>query len=121
MSAETGASETSLLEILQEQLRWQKVAVIPIVKDLVTAVLESSTMRAAYEMCDGKSTFRDIAAATGVSISTVSSWSRRWRELGLAYEDDGGRIRHLISLEALGLPAEIAESRTAKRGAKNDG
>lgn len=122
MSAGTDASEeTALLAILREQLRWQKVAVIPIVKDLVTSVLESTTMRAAYELCDGKSTFRDISAATGVSIGTVSSWSRRWRELGLAYEDDGGRIRHLISLEALGMPVDATESRAGKRAGKNSG
>ena len=121
MSAGIDASEATLLEILREQLRWQKVAVIPIVKELVTSVLESATMRAAYEMCDGKSTFRDIAAATGVSISTVGSWSRRWRELGLAYEDDSGRIRHLVSLEALGLPVDVTESGAGRRAGRNVG
>jgi hypothetical protein len=122
MSVGTEGSEaTALLEIMREQLRWQKVAVIPIVKDLVSSVLETAAMRAAYEMCDGRSTVRDIEAATGVSKSTVSSWSRRWRELGLAYEDDGGRIRHLISLEALGLPVDVTEPRTGRRAGNRNG
>jgi hypothetical protein len=42
-----------------------------------------------------------------MSKQSVSNWTRRWRDLGIAYETEKGRIRHLVSLDALGIPVEV--------------
>jgi hypothetical protein len=96
-----------LVEVAREQLRWQRASTIPSVRAALDEALTTTAMRRAYELCDGSRTFRDISKEAGVAIGTLSGWSRRWREQGLAYEESGGRLRHLIGLEALGLPIEI--------------
>jgi transposase-like protein len=111
-------SSDSLIELLavaREQLRWQQAASIPAVKRSLVDVLETTQMRRAYELCDGSRTFREIAAAVGVSLSTIASWTRRWREAGLAYEDGAGRLRHLVGLDALGVPVEAHDESKAGR------
>ena len=95
---------SELLAVAREQLRWQRAAVMPAVKESLLDLLETSAMRQAYELCDGSHTFREIASAVGVSVGTVAKWTRRWRDAGLAYEDSEGRVRHLVSIEALGIP-----------------
>lgn len=96
-----------LVGIVREQLLWQRAASIPAVKAALGDTLQTTKMRKAYDLCDGEHTFRQIAAALGVSLGTVSGWSKKWRESGLAFEDSTGRMRHLISLGALGLPVEV--------------
>jgi hypothetical protein len=75
-------------------------------------------MRRAYEMCDGTRTFRDVSAAADVPFGTISGWSRRWRDAGLAYENDDGRIAHLVSLEAVGIPLEGDRGPTVARSTR---
>jgi hypothetical protein len=42
-----------------------------------------------------------------MSAATFSEWAKRWRELGIAYERPGKRMKHLVGLKELGLPVEI--------------
>lgn len=111
MSAETKA----LLEATQELLRWTKVSAIPTVRGSLDQVLTTTSMRRSYEMFDGTATFRQVASATGASQGSLSNWSKRWRELGLAFEDDHGRLHHLVSLSSLGLPIDV-DHNTSGRG-----
>lgn len=100
-------------ELLAEILRWQRAAVLPEVRKTIESALTAKTadatkkLRTAYEMCDGTKPGSEIAAALGVSNQSISNWTRRWRELGIAHETDDRRIRHLVSLEALGLALEV--------------
>jgi hypothetical protein len=69
--------------------------------------------RKAFELCDGVRTSTEIATATKVPKTTLSGWTREWRNLGIANEiatAKGWRIQHLISLAALELPLEVKES-----------
>lgn len=70
-------------------------------------------MRRAYELLDGKRKSSDIADTVGTSKGNMSGWTRVWRDLGIAYDttnpDGHRRIKHLVSLEALGLPLELEE------------
>jgi biotin operon repressor len=99
-------------ELLAEIMRWQRAAVLPEVRKTIESALTAKTadatkkLRTAYEMCDGTRPGSEIAAALGVSNQSISNWTRRWRELGIAHETDDRRIRHLVSLDALGLPLE---------------
>lgn len=107
-----------LLSVAQEQLRWQRAAVLPEVRHTVEQALTSTQLRRAYELCDGQKTLTQIATAVGASVASLSRWTRTWRDLGIAFERSDGRIEHLVSLEALGLPVEVADDRAprARRG-----
>lgn len=100
---------SQLVEIAEEQLRWQRASALPNVRLTIAQALTTIQMRRAYEMCDGETASTDIADAVGASKSTISSWTRRWRDAGIAYEVEGRRIKHLASLDSLGLPLDAPE------------
>jgi hypothetical protein len=94
------------LEVAEEQLRWLRAAAIPSVRETVTAALATTKQRKAFELCDGKRTSTEVAKKAGVPKTTLSGWTGQWRNLGIANEvptPKGTRIKHLISLAALGL------------------
>jgi len=97
------------LEVAEEQLRWVRAASMPQVRETVAKALNTTQLREAYELCDGTRKSNGVAAEVGISKQAFSAWTRRWRNLGIAYEVEGRRIRHLISLAELGLPAEVKE------------
>jgi hypothetical protein len=96
-----------LVEATEEQLRWTRAAVLPEVRRTIEGALPTTQLRRAYERCDGETQSNEVATAVGVSKSTFSGWTRRWRDLGIAYEVDGRLIKHLTSLRSLGLDIEI--------------
>jgi hypothetical protein len=104
-----------ILAAAQEQLRWQRASVLPDVRKTIEATLTTTQLRQAYEMCDGTKTGTEIAKAVGSSQQTVSRWAQRWRDVGIAYDEDS-RVKHLTSLSALGLPLEV-EGTPASTGA----
>lgn len=98
-------------DLLAEMLRWQRAAVLPEVRRTVEAALTTTQLRRAFEMCDGTKRANEIASAVGASNATLSNWTRRWRDLGIAFETDDRKIRHLVSLEALGLAVDVDQGR----------
>ncbi|MDQ4144177.1 MAG: hypothetical protein M3198_10635 [Actinomycetota bacterium] len=114
--AEVPSVEDSLVRLVavaEDQLRWQRAAVLPQVRQTIAQTLNTKRLRKAYEMLDGAHLGKDVAKATDVSEATLSRWARRWRNLGIAYEyvDEDGvkRTKHLISLEDLELPIDVGE------------
>jgi hypothetical protein len=101
-----------LVEIEEEQLRWQRAYALPEVRKTVELALSTTQLRRAYEMCDGTRQSVEVANAVGVSKQAFSGWTRRWRDLGIAFEVDGRRIQHLSSLASLGLPVDLDQGRT---------
>lgn len=98
-----------LLETSKEQLRWQRAAFIPEVRKTIERALTTTQLRRAYEMCDGETAGTEIATAVGTSQPSISGWMKRWRDLGIAYEVEGRRTEHLMSLSSLGIPIEVPE------------
>jgi hypothetical protein len=98
-----------LIAAVQEQTGWLRALAIPEVRASIERTLSKNTMRAAFEASDGTRTVREVAAASGASIGSISSWWSRWRAVGIAVERSGGRVAHLISLKELGLPIEVKE------------
>ena len=98
-----------LLSVAEDQLRWHRAAVLPQVRETIAKALNTKLLREAYELCDGTKTGQDIAKAVGTSQPSFSGWAKRWSDLGIAYEVEGRKIRHLASLKSLGLPLEIDE------------
>src|ERR1700754_3481726 len=106
MAGESNDPLSRLGEIAEEQLRWQRAAVLPQGRVTIATALNSKAKRQAYEMHDGQTKGTEIASAVRTSKSNLSGWTRVWRDLGIAYEidgDGGTRIRHLASLRSLGL------------------
>jgi Helix-turn-helix domain len=97
----------ALLAVAEEQLRWLRAAALSRVRETIDAALPKSEMRRAFELCNGNRTGAQLAKAVGVSPQSISNWTKRWRNLGIAYEVEGGAIRHLVSLESLELPMEV--------------
>jgi biotin operon repressor len=119
-----GTSEDLLIRLLataQEQLRWQRASVLPQVRETIHQALETAQMRRAYELCDGTRSGSEIGSAVGTTKQTISKWTRRWRELGIAYDTEERRVRHLISLDALGLPVDVGGEKTRGRGSGRTG
>lgn len=110
---ERTASCSNVEELLAEQLRWVRAMAIPSVRETVATTLVTTQLRQAYELCDGSMKSNEIAAKVGISKQALSNWTRRWRNLGIAYEVDDRKIRHLISLGALELPVEVKEEKGA--------
>ncbi len=100
-------SEAEMLAVLEEQLRWQRAAAMPEVRKTIAAALTTTKLRKAYELCDGTRKSSEIAAQLDISPQAFSSWTRNWRNLGIAFEVEQRRIKHLVSLAALGLPLEV--------------
>jgi len=98
-------------EILEEQLRWLRAAAMPSVRETVSDALTTTQLRQAYELCDGTLKSSEIAEKVGISKQAFSSWTRRWRNLGIAYEVEQRKVRHLISLAALELPLEVKQEK----------
>jgi hypothetical protein len=102
-----GSSEGRIEELLAEQLRWQRAASMSTVRETVAGTLSTTKLRKAYELCDGTRASSDIATEIGISPQAFSTWTRRWRNLGIAYEFEGRKICHLISLASLELAVEV--------------
>jgi hypothetical protein len=101
--------DITLLEVAEEQLRWTRAAAMPQVRLAVEAALGNVDRRRAYELLDGIRTSTEVAKGAGVPKTTLSRWTRDWRNLGIANEvstTKGARIRHLVSLAALDIPIE---------------
>jgi len=100
--------DTALLEVAEEQLRWTRAAAMPRVRQTISTALPKSEQRQAFELCDGSRSGPEVAKAVGVSRQSISNWATVWRQLGIAYEVDDRKIRHLVSLTALGIPMEAS-------------
>jgi hypothetical protein len=100
---------TKLLQVAEDQLRWQRATGLPQVRETVYSALSKTQQRRAYELCDGTRTNRQVAAAVRASEATLSRWASGWRDLGIAYETPEGKTRHLLSLDALDLPVEVRD------------
>jgi hypothetical protein len=105
-----------LVELAEEQLRWQRAAVTPSVRATIERALATKQQREAFERCDGQQQSMDIAQAVGTSKQNFSGWTRRWRDLGIAYEVDGRKVKHLASLRSLGIPLDPSADGARGRG-----
>lgn len=100
------AGNDPVLAVVEEQLRWIRAAALPQVRETVAAALPKAEMRRAYELCDGSRTRTEIGKTVGVSQQSISNWTKRWSNLGIAFEKENGAACHLISLESLELPLD---------------
>jgi transposase len=67
-----------------------------------------------YQMSDGTATSVAIAKAANVSQSLVSRLWKRWRQMGIAENAEGGRTIRSFSLDAFGIAPESTESKESE-------
>jgi hypothetical protein len=113
MSAEEQLEK--LVAIAEDQLRWQRAAVLPDVRRTIEQILNTTQLREAYELCDGETQAADIAKTVKTSPASLSGWTKRWRDLGIAYEVEVKRTKHLTTLKSLGLPVQLDEKPASKK------
>lgn len=99
---------------LEEQAQWHRLIGLRVGPEVLIGALSSDQLRLAYSLCDGDHTLREIASEVGVSLGTVSNWTRKWRDRGVVYENGSGRMRSLIPHETLViLPTEQEKQGTS--------
>ncbi|MEN3282728.1 MAG: hypothetical protein V7607_3868 [Solirubrobacteraceae bacterium] len=104
MSSSLTSSDVAALvaqqRVTNELLR---VLVRPQLRQDVLAVVGTTAERKGFDATDGTRSVRAVAGETGVSPAAVGKWWKKWRAAGLASEDEHGRVRHVMSLSALGI------------------
>jgi hypothetical protein len=97
-------SESETLNALLAQSKRQAdllaVLALPHARELAESVLKGEKERLVYSLSDGEHSTRQIGAETRVPKSTVATWWKQWRNLGLAVEDHRG-VRAIFPLEQL--------------------
>ena len=98
-------AQDPLLVELREQSRWLRLLGLGTLRTLLPQLLKTEKQRLVYELSDGTRTVREIAAAAGVGIGTVSRLWTEWLAAGLCSESPrhAGRAERLVSLAALGM------------------
>lgn len=92
-----------LLAVSQDQLRWQRAAVLPRVRETIDRTLATGKQRRAYQLLDGTRESKAVCQALEVPKGTLSGWTTKWRNVGIAFNNEEGHVQHLISLDALDL------------------
>jgi hypothetical protein len=99
-------------ELLREIVLWMRFQNRQALRGVLTEVLANESDRIIFELTDGRKSQPEIAKAAGVSQPTISLKWKSWRALGIVYEIEPGRCRHLTDLRSVGI-----EPPTMKKGA----
>jgi hypothetical protein len=95
--------ELELGDAIREQTAWLRVLALPQVRANIDEILDTDQKRRAYEASDGIRSTREVASIAGSSSMSVSRWWAHWRAGGIGVGVAGGRTRHIVSLQELGL------------------
>ena len=94
-----------ILNALQEISKWTKLQGLERFSQIAPSVLKSDEEKIAFELSNGIRSVREIAAETGIAKSTIAAYWRKWVKSGIVEESEkySGRMRHLVSLEEVGI------------------
>jgi len=98
--------EDKMIELLEELVKWTKVASIPKVKELLLSILKSPEEMIAYQISDGEKTSREVADVANVSQSSIAKWWKDWIRAGIAESASvqrGERAKRIFSLDDFGI------------------
>lgn len=100
------SKEDTMIELLEELVRWTKVTSIPKVKKLLLEILSKPEQKLAYQLSDGK-TRKEVAKQVGVSVFSISKWWERWTRAGISeaipVRGGGKRAIRSFSLDDFGI------------------
>jgi hypothetical protein len=97
-------SDDAIVSLLEELVNWTRFAHRDALVKTLRDVLADPRHFNAYAKSDGTRGQAEIGQSCDLSQATVSRLWTKWRRLGIAREI-GGRTRHLIDPEDLGLEA----------------
>jgi len=95
-------------ELLEEIVRWSRIAAVPVVRGWLEPVLTTTEERKAYQASVG-ATRHEVASAAGVSDGTVSNYWNRWKQAHPPIVREGawkGRVERLYDLAEMNIPIE---------------
>ena len=98
--------EDKIIELLEELVKWTKVASIPRVNELLLSVLKSPEEMIAYQISDGEKTSREVADVANVGKSSIVKWWKVWIRAGIAESASvqrGDRAKRIFSLDDFGI------------------
>lgn len=97
-------------DLLNESLSITKVIHFQSIKTLLETNLDTKEKRLVYELSDGEKTVREIANLADVNISSISTWSQYWEQIGILTavrgSDVKGRRKKLFTLASYGIKLE---------------
>lgn len=111
------SKEDRMIELLEELLKWTRVASFPKVKELLLSILESPEEKAAYQASDGETSGREVGNQANASQPTVSKWWKKWIIAGIAESvsvQRGERAKRLFSLDDFGIEVPVIRGATAQ-------
>lgn len=109
------SKEDTIIELLEELVKWTKVASIPKVKELLLGILESPEEMIAYQLSDGERSSRDVANQANVGQRTITRWWKKWIRAGIAEPvsvQRGERAMQIFSLDDFGIEIPAIEAAT---------
>ena len=114
------SKEDKMIELLEELVKWTKVASIPKVKELLLGILESPEEIVGYQLSDGEKSGREVAEGANVTLTTIGRWWKKWIAAGIAEPisvQRGERAKRIFSLDDFGIEVpEIARASPTPAG-----
>lgn len=92
-------------EVLEDMAAWIKVGNFENVRIFLTSTFKKPEERIVYNLSDGRST-REINAACGVSLGSISNYQNNWNKMGLMKTTSvtrGDRYIKKFNLEDFGI------------------
>jgi hypothetical protein len=111
------SDEKRMVELLEEILKWNKVASIPRVRELLLDTLKTPEQKLAYQLSDGRNR-TEVAALSNAGSSTVGEWWELWYKIGIADRkavQGGFRAVRSFSLEDFGIETPKSEKSRIKQ------
>lgn len=107
-----------ILEGLREQTKWLRLLGLQALRPVLEQTLRTDKHRLVYEYSNGLRSVRDIAALTGTSTKSVTTWWSEWLSLGICTESrsQAGRAVHLAPLSRLGIDVPLVAAKVDANG-----
>lgn len=105
------ATDTRLVELLTELVKWTRFEGIQKARQILADSLKKDSEKLAYHFSDGRGS-AEVAKVAGVSDFAVRSYWKKWQALALVVPSNKykGRFQHVFSLEDLGFEVPLKSS-----------
>jgi len=111
-----------ILNSLQEISKWTKLQGLEKFSQIVPRVLKSDGEKTVFEFSNGIRSAKEIADETKIAKSTITAYWRKWVKSGIVEESEKypGRMRHLVSLDEVGIELPLILQKKEKKKEDHD-
>lgn len=95
-----------IAKIMEEQLRWSRLAGMEQLRTIFEKNLPSNEEKIVYELSDGEMSVRDIEKLTNIGRTKISSLWKKWYRMGIMEKSEmyeGKRLKRAFSLADVGI------------------